>query len=1064
MPVRWVWGLLLWAAGLPAQQYPFLPVAHSPRNIERIIEDRQGRLWVGTHDDVECFDGTRFFSLREYGFPPVFAYGLAEDSEGGIVIGSLDGVHRFVHGRLEHILAGVAIEEVASVAPGVLLAIAQGGGDPVYRLRQSHGRWQAERLTGWKAASSMTRDRDGTILTACPGGWCEVPARMIENWSLDRPGAPVFHPSELDFERVLRDRFGCLWFRSQEAGAYQCPGDVKPTALPASIAGRNVWAGETEAEDGSVLFASVGSVAVGRPGAFRVVVPADGLPPESVSCALRSRDGTIWVGTLGGLYRFPYPFRLTYWKSRHGLVWSFAKSRGGMFAGTSAGVARLGKDGEWNVLPGSREFGSISSLLPDADGSIYAAVSREAVIQLGPDGNLAARTPPDQGGKADALARAADGSIWLAGTGIFRVVRKGRELSLMPRDPPGGSPLDAFLASDPAGGLWGCFAGTLIRQVDGIWRTVSREGLPRGICRSLAFPGNGDVWAGYIHGFALIHPGARGAAAVHGFQDGGEVGNATSYSLGADTRGWLWRGSGDGTYVADPAQAQAGVWLHLNGIDGLTDLDVDHGSFFSDPDGSVWWAAATSIVHFLPPSDLVHPAAPPRIFVSAFSVDGGPPRLAETLNAFPNRRKLAAHLGSLQFQGRNALRIRYRLLPTQKVWRESSALEVDLGNPWWGTYTLEIQSRFSMGPWSPTLSRRLLILRPWWFSWTAILAFAGIGFGGAAGGLHWRRRHRARLNTPLPDLTGWRLAALSPESQLIGTTLDRRFKVLGLVARGGFATVLKGSDLQQAGRPCAIKIFRRGVVDEQWLTHRFRQEVSALEQILDPSVVSIYGHGVTRAGALYLVMEFIEGGTLRDLLEVGPLPPARAASLLRQVTGALERIHAHGIYHRDVKPENLMLRRGAPEGKELVLIDFSIAIVQQPDQTIHGLSRAAGTIYYMAPEQAVGFATAASDVYSLAKVVLEMLTGQRLSKLLPHASMDLPERVRDLVRSLPLALSEESVELLGMALEFDPERRPQTASRFALPIARDLAAAACGPSTSPGPCSRDDGPVAGSTP
>ncbi|SPE36842.1 hypothetical protein SBA3_2500006 [Candidatus Sulfopaludibacter sp. SbA3] len=150
-------------------------------------------------------------------------------------------------------------------------------------------------------------------------------------------------------------------------------------------------------------------------------------------------------------------------------------------------------------------------------------------------------------------------------------------------------------------------------------------------------------------------------------------------------------------------------------------------------------------------------------------------------------------------------------------------------------------------------------------------------------------------------------------------------------------------------------------------------------------------------------MEFIEGGTLRDLLDAGPLPWVRAASLLWQAAGALEQIHANGIYHRDLKPENLMLRRGAPPDEDLVLIDFSIAIVKEPDQTIHGLSRAAGTIYYMAPEQAVGFATAATDVYSLAKVLLEMLTGQRLSALLPNASMDLPERVRELVRSLPIS-------------------------------------------------------------
>jgi serine/threonine protein kinase len=120
------------------------------------------------------------------------------------------------------------------------------------------------------------------------------------------------------------------------------------------------------------------------------------------------------------------------------------------------------------------------------------------------------------------------------------------------------------------------------------------------------------------------------------------------------------------------------------------------------------------------------------------------------------------------------------------------------------------------------------------------------------------------------------------------------------------------------------------------------------------------------------------------------------------------------------------------------LIDFSIAIVKDPDATLHGLSRAAGTFYYMAPEQAIGYADSSSDIYSLAKIVIEMLTGKRLSILLPDASMDLPVRVRELLGALPIRLSSSSMELLSSALEFDPSRRPKNAGDFALHIAADL--------------------------
>jgi serine/threonine-protein kinase len=139
-----------------------------------------------------------------------------------------------------------------------------------------------------------------------------------------------------------------------------------------------------------------------------------------------------------------------------------------------------------------------------------------------------------------------------------------------------------------------------------------------------------------------------------------------------------------------------------------------------------------------------------------------------------------------------------------------------------------------------------------------------------------------------------------------------------------------------------------------------------------------------------------------------------------------------------LKPENFMIRRAAAAEQDLVLIDFSIAIVKDPDKTMHGLSRAAGTIYYMAPEQSIGYAEASSDIYSLAKIVIEMLTGERLTTLLPDASMDLPERVRELLGGLRLGLTRGSIELMSLALEFDPGRRPKNAAEFARQIAGDL--------------------------
>ena len=152
-------------------------------------------------------------------------------------------------------------------------------------------------------------------------------------------------------------------------------------------------------------------------------------------------------------------------------------------------------------------------------------------------------------------------------------------------------------------------------------------------------------------------------------------------------------------------------------------------------------------------------------------------------------------------------------------------------------------------------------------------------------------------------------------------------------------------------RCCAVKIFRQELKEKEWIERRFRQEVSALTQICHPNVVGIYGHGTARDGAPYLAMEFIEGDTLREALNKSRLGRKCVAAYLRQTSSALSAIHAHHVCHRDLKPENLMIRENAEPAPEIVLIDFSIAIVKDPDETMHGLSRAAGTLHYMAPDR-----------------------------------------------------------------------------------------------------------------
>ncbi len=190
-----------------------------------------------------------------------------------------------------------------------------------------------------------------------------------------------------------------------------------------------------------------------------------------------------------------------------------------MFAGTSPvclGSAATGSGTYFQVRASSD---SVSSLLPGRTAASMPLCRAKPSSFSDPTAPLAARSAPGRGGQAEALAGAADGSLWLAGSGIYRVVRKHRELSLIPENPFAGPPPDAFIASNPSGGIWSCFARNLLHRDVG-------KCLPSGLCRALAFTRGGNVWAGYTDGFAVVPANARSAAARE-FQPGRDVGNTT---------------------------------------------------------------------------------------------------------------------------------------------------------------------------------------------------------------------------------------------------------------------------------------------------------------------------------------------------------------------------------------------------------------------------------------------------------------------------------------------------------------------------------------------------------
>jgi eukaryotic-like serine/threonine-protein kinase len=262
--------------------------------------------------------------------------------------------------------------------------------------------------------------------------------------------------------------------------------------------------------------------------------------------------------------------------------------------------------------------------------------------------------------------------------------------------------------------------------------------------------------------------------------------------------------------------------------------------------------------------------------------------------------------------------------------------------------------------------------------------------------------------------------------------LNDRYEMEKTLGEGGMARVYRGTD-RVLGRTVAIKVLAGKYAGDESFVTRFRREAQAAARLNHPHVVSVFDTG-DDGDRHYIVMEYVEGETLGDLLRrQGRLPPDRAAAIAADVATALETAHETGLVHRDVKPGNVMLDR---DGRVKVM-DFGIARAAA-DDTLTQTGLVLGTASYLSPEQAQGMPVdARSDIYSLGCVLYEMLTGRPpfvadtpVSIAYKHVNEE-PRPPSEVEPSVPPALDAAVMR----ALAKDPEDRFPTAAAFRSAIA-----------------------------
>ncbi len=280
-----------------------------------------------------------------------------------------------------------------------------------------------------------------------------------------------------------------------------------------------------------------------------------------------------------------------------------------------------------------------------------------------------------------------------------------------------------------------------------------------------------------------------------------------------------------------------------------------------------------------------------------------------------------------------------------------------------------------------------------------------------------------------------------PKDRYIGRSiLNGQFKILRKIGTGGMGSVYKASQVEM-NRLVAVKILHAKLKDRKDLVSRFRREARAMSHLEHPNTARVMMYGELDEGELYIVMEYLEGRNLNQIVRrEGPMSLERAIPVLVQVCGALEEAHELGIVHRDLKPENIFLTNRAGFTDFAKVLDFGLAKVTERELrpgsimlTQEGM--VFGTPEFMSPEQAQGqVLDRRSDLYSLAIILYEALTGK-----LPFDARTSMEYIQLHVTKPPIPLDERVPgktfpaglsDVINKALEKDPEDRWATAAAF----------------------------------
>ncbi len=730
--------------------------------VQTILQDRQGFLWVGTQNGLFRYDGRQFrFYGQGDGLPGTRIEALHEAQDGTLWVGTDTGLARRSGDRFRTINLRVARgivgrSGITSDRNGVIYLATENG-----LVAGSGNDFTIVAGDSRQYGVSVYRDSKGIIWGAAG----------MSLYQIDRTGA---HPApgeeslpKEEWYGLIEDQKGNFWVRSETSLYVKFPNGKSFSSysqgLPPSLNTQPTLALDSS---GDLLVPTQQGLGRLTSTGWEIIGRSQGITGSDVAAVFQDHEGSVWLGLLGsGLARWLGYQEWESWTETEGLeresVWSILQEPAGrIWLGTQSGLSHSvagGRRINWREQP-LKNMEKVRAMALAPGGSIWIGGEPGGLIEVR-DG--AARVIAHSGAPgADSVLKIAfdhGGRAWIASRGgLFRSTERSL-LEFQIEKPPGTTTNELFssVLVDRKGRVWATGSKGLVVYQNGAWtRYTTRDGLRSNVITHLTEdPREDAVWLGYREGFGITKANiADSRLAVHHISRQDGLMSDRTVFIGFDRRNWQWVGTDHGVDMFDGSS-----WRHYGRSQGLIWDDCNQNGFLADIDGSVWIATSRGLSRFHP-APAPAPMIPPPVVFTSVGIGGRSVDANSTLVAPFDQNSLRVNFSALSFVQEAAVLYRYRMVPIDRDWVDTTNGELDYPTLPPGSYTLEVLARNGRGVWSEQPAKLSIEINPpWWQTiWFRLAGIAAMLLAAKAlahGRARNTRLERERLEAAVEDRT-----------------------------------------------------------------------------------------------------------------------------------------------------------------------------------------------------------------------------------------------------------------------------------------------------------------------